>query len=447
MTEGWIRGGGGKDGFGVRKGWVGAGGMDLGRSDGWVGRGAAGRVWGGVDGHGAGMARRPWGRGAGGHHGHPGAGLRGAVPAPGQGPPGRGALGSGPAAGAAGGAGAGGHARRGAGAAAGADPRHEGAAAGAAAVRHGASRRHTRAPEPRRPEEGTRAQGNATRHLGAPAPRATLGCPPWVSHALPCALGPPPPCGDSSSEAAARGLWHRAGRGSRRGAVARAPPARAPAHGQPVAAPCPAGGDVPPPRVPSPQGEGRPVAEDGGHRCSGTQPGAPRGRAVHPLPQGFPPPVPALQLQVGSRGHPGTPGDTRGHQGTWGRGARVARPSPHPHLLAGCARARCATRAPWTWASRGGAACSATSRGTRRLREPRGGLSRSPPGHGACGQVLAPQAVGLRCSPYGRPVERERNPLLPSQRLRCRLSVVSPGGVGIGKVARGCPSPPHGDCP
>ncbi|XP_063198532.1 RUN and FYVE domain-containing protein 4 isoform X2 [Chroicocephalus ridibundus] len=41
-----------------------------------------------------------------------------------------------------------------------------------------------------------------------------------------------------------------------------------------------------------------------------------------------------------------------------------------PALLAGCARARCATRAPWTWASRGAAVSFATSKGTHRVHKP-----------------------------------------------------------------------------
>lgn len=200
---------------------------------------------------------------------------------------------------------------------------------------------------------------------------------------------------------------------------------------------------VSPPRVPSPQGEGRPVAEDGGHRCSGTQPGSPRGRAVRPLPQGFPPPVPALQLQVGSWGHQGTPGDTGGHRGTWGRRARVAQPSPHPLLLAGCARARCATRAPWTWASRGGAACSATSRGTRRLREPRGGAV--PLRLGARGLRAAPGTPGFGAEMFSaRPARGEGNkpgPASPAPPVWSVRRQHGGGGQGDGGTGVSEPSP------
>lgn len=263
---------------------------------------------------------------------------------------------------------------------------------------------------------------------------------------------PPLHCGDSSSDAATRGLWHKPGHNpghdSCGGAVAQTPSrarAHARTHDQPVAALCPAGGDVSPFHVPTPQGEGRPVAEDGGHRCSSTQPGTPRCRSVRPLPQGFPPPVPEILLQVGSRGR-------RGDMETWGHRARVARPSPHTHLLAGCARARCATRAPWTWASRGAAACSATSRGTRRLCEcRRGSVLRGSVllrlGHGACGQVLTPQVLGLRCSPHGRPLERETTQSChPSASSVVCLSSAWPG-VGRGMMARGRLSPPRGDRP
>lgn len=109
-----------------------------------------------------------------------------------QGSSGRGALGISPAADAAGGAGAGGHAWCRAGTAAGAHPRHEGAAAGTAAVRAGpcpltcplytschplqwvCSHTYTIAPKALCPEEGTKAQGNPTCHLGE------VRCPSWV---------------------------------------------------------------------------------------------------------------------------------------------------------------------------------------------------------------------------------------------------------------------------
>lgn len=45
------------------------------------------------------------------------------------------------------------------------------------------------------------------------------------------------------------------------------------------------------------------MAEDRGHRHPGAQSGAPRPRVVYPLPQGFPPALPAVQLQVGYGGN------------------------------------------------------------------------------------------------------------------------------------------------
>lgn len=148
------------------------------------------------------------------------------------------------------------------------------------------------------------------------------------------------------------------------------------------------------------------------------------------------------------------PGDTRGHRGTpgdtGGRGDAV--PGWHsPH------------RTPSSWQAVPGQGVPRVLRGRGQAGEvlpallpaeapggyvsPEGGPSRCAWGHGVCRQLLAPQVLGLRCSPHGRPVERETNPVLPAQRLRCGLSVGSTGGVGRGTVARGCPSPPHGDCP
>lgn len=56
-------------------------------------------------------------------------------------------------------------------------------------------------------------------------------------------------------------------------------------------------------------------------------------------------------------------------QGCVPAATRISTSSPGG-TTAGCARARCATRALWTWASRGAAACFATSKGAHRLHEP-----------------------------------------------------------------------------
>lgn len=138
-----------------------------------------------------------------------------------------------------------------------------------------------------------------------------------------------------------------------------------------------------------------------------------------------------------------TPGDTGGHRGTWGRRARVAQPSPHPLLLAGCARARCATRAPWTWASRGGAACSATSRGTRRLREPRGGAV--PLRLGARGLRAAPGTPGFGAEMFSaRPARGEGNkpgPASPAPPVWSVRRQHGGGGQGDGGTGVSEPSP------
>lgn len=140
-----------------------------------------------------------------------------------------------------------------------------------------------------------------------------------------------------------------------------------------------------------------------------------------------------------TRGHRGTPGDV----GTWGRRARVAQPSPHPLLLAGCARARCATRAPWTWASRGGAACSATSRGTRRLREPRGGAV--PLRLGARGLRAAPGTPGFGAEMFSaRPARGEGNkpgPASPAPPVWSVRRQHGWGGQGDGGTGVSEPSP------
>lgn len=188
---------------------------------------------------------------------------------------------------------------------------------------------------------------------------------------------------------------------------------------------------------PLPQREGCPVAEDGGHRHPDAHPGAPRCRAVHPLPQGFPPPLPSVQLQVGYGGH-------RGGTGT-------ARLSP-PALLAGSARARCATRAPWMWASRAAAACFATSKGTHRLHEmgpqpshdvqdtPRPGcLPSDLPGtqaSGACRQVLLPNISGLRrvflvAGPRRGKQLAPATPVAPVSSISCRW-IDPQAGCGVG---------------
>lgn len=139
------------------------------------------------------------------------------------------------------------------------------------------------------------------------------------------------------------------------------------------------------------------MAEDGGHRQPGVQPSTPRHRSVCPLSQRFPPPLPAVQLQV--------------RYGGIGGGIGMAQLSP-PALLAGSATARCATHAPWMWASMGAAVCCATSKGTHRLHELglhplHHALDASCPGclfldlqgtqvSRACRQVLLPNISGLR---------------------------------------------------
>lgn len=122
----------------------------------------------------------------------------------------------------------------------------------------------------------------------------------------------------------------------------------------PTAGHAPAEADLSPP-----QGEGCPVAEDGGHRAAGR--GAAGRGAVCLLPQGFPTALPALQLQVGTGGA----GGARAGHGHGPGAAQLSLPAP----FAGCVKARCAQRVPWTWGSKGAAACFATSAGTHRLRE------------------------------------------------------------------------------
>lgn len=126
--------------------------------------------------------------------------------------------------------------------------------------------------------------------------------------------------------------------------------------------------------------------------------------------------------------------------GSTGGGTGTARLSPPP-LSAGCARARCATRAPWTRASRAAAACFATSKGTHRLRERGPQPSRCAwdtpcPGcllldlpvtqaSGACRQVLLPDISGLRrvflvAGPWRGKQPTPATPMAPVSSISCR---------------------------
>lgn len=111
--------------------------------------------------------------------------------------------------------------------------------------------------------------------------------------------------------------------------------------------------------------------------------------ARHPVMWGCAPAVARISAScpggTAAGGHGRTPGNIAGTPTT-----TTHLPSA---LSAGCARARCATRAPWTWGSRGGAACSATSKGTHRLREPGGrptccALDMGPVGRSCCSGFL-----------------------------------------------------------
>ena len=159
--------------------------------------------------------------------------------------------------------------------------------------------------------------------------------------------------------------------------------------------------------------------------------------------------------------------------GGTGGGTGMAQLSP-PALSAGCARARCAMRAPWTWASRGAAACFATSKGTRRLREPGPQPSHHAwdnpcPGcplsdllrtqaSGACRQVLLPDISGLRrvflaAGPQRGKQPAPATPVAPVSSIShrridlqagCRVRECRYGGVrallGGNRPHKGCPS-------
>lgn len=150
-----------------------------------------------------------------------------------------------------------------------------------------------------------------------------------------------------------------------------------------------------------------------------------------------------------------------GHRRWRPHGTGMARLSP-PALLAGCARARCATRAPWTWASRGAAACFATSKGTRRLHEL--GLQPSQRAwdnpclgcflsdlagtqvSGACRQVLLPDISDLSCvflvaGPQRGKQSAPATPVAPVSSISCHRTDPPRLGAGWGNASMGVSEP------
>jgi len=216
------------------------------------------------------------------------------------------------------------------------------------------------------------------------------GTPPVWGHPHARAWGPKPFCPEEGTRARVDPAHHlRRARGGLGALLGFGVPGHAPG---PRCGHAPAGADLSPPA-----GRRMPC----GRRRRALTPRCPTRR---PTMRGC---VPAAARISASSPGGTTAGGLGGHWG-W---HRVARCSP-PALLPGSARARCATRAPWTQASRGDAACFATSKGTHRLREPGPQPSRRAwdtpcpgcllldlPGtqaSGASRQVLLPSISGLR---------------------------------------------------